>query len=166
MLYGSNNLNKNPGLFWGFLHWFSNKSIKKKKQKCQADSSLARRSHISMLYIQNKHTKKQQCLCWIVLPSCTAWNGLFPSTNSTEMVIFSVSRISLFKLRSATARRNTSSSFRADSSKMAPVDGSGRDRTRSSAWNTASSAGNASQVCDKKVKPESTGIISREKKSW
>lgn len=57
----------------------------------------------------------------IILPSCTAWKGLFPSTNSTEMVIFSVSRISLFKLRSATARRNTSSSFRADSSKMAPV---------------------------------------------
>lgn len=57
----------------------------------------------------------------IILPSCTAWKGLFPSTNSTEMVIFSVSKISLFKLRSATARRNTSSSFRADSSKMAPI---------------------------------------------
>lgn len=57
----------------------------------------------------------------IILPSCTAWKGLFPSTNSTEMVIFSVSKISLFKLRSATARRNTSSSFLADSSKMAPI---------------------------------------------
>lgn len=57
-----------------------------------------------------------------ILPSCTAWKGLLPSTNSTEMVIFSVSKISLFKLRSATARRNTSSSFRADSSKMAPIE--------------------------------------------
>ncbi|TNN67590.1 hypothetical protein EYF80_022159 [Liparis tanakae] len=71
---------------------------------------------IAMAQMLNSET------CRVIdLPSCTAWKGLFPSTNSTEMVIFSVSKISLFKLRSATARRKTSSSFRADSSKMAPI---------------------------------------------
>lgn len=78
----------------------------------------------ALLLPGNKCSTPRKCSI-IILPSCTAWKGLFPSTNSTEMVIFSVSKISLFKLRSATARRNTSSSFRADSSKMAPVDKEG-----------------------------------------
>lgn len=57
-----------------------------------------------------------------VLPSWTAWKGLLPSTNVTEHVIFSVCKISSFWLRSATAIRKTSSSFLADSSKIAPVE--------------------------------------------
>lgn len=64
--------------------------------------------------------KQQQEICLDVLPSWTAWNGLLPSTNVTEHVIFSVCKISSFWLRSATAIRKTSSSFLADSSKIAP----------------------------------------------
>lgn len=107
-----------------------------------------------------------------ILPSWTAWKGLFPSTNSTEMVIFSVSKISLFKLRSATARRNTSSSLRADSSKMAP----GRQRqeqreeavTNGQGWITQ---GNGRNFRGKPTKPQhQTAVPNRapkhKSKSW
>ena len=65
-------------------------------------------------------TKNKNVECWWILPSWTAWKGLLPSTNVTENVIFSVCKISSFWLRSPTAVRNTSSSFLADSSKIAP----------------------------------------------
>jgi len=55
------------------------------------------------------------------LPSCTAWKGLLGSISFTEWVIFSLCRMSSFRLRSEMASWKISSSLTAFSSNMAPV---------------------------------------------